>query len=397
MNRADFPMLKQDLIYFDNAATSFKPKEVIKAMDKYYEEYSANAYRSDYKLSNKVDHEYEKVRNKVCEFIGAKKDSEVVFTSGATESLNMVVNGYLKNILKKGDEVLVTKGEHSSLLLPLFELMKEKGIVIKYIPLTKEYKVTLDNVKKSITKKTKVIALAHISNVIGDIRPIKKICEVAKEHNIVTLIDGAQSVSHIPVNVSLLDCDFYCFSGHKMCGPTGIGILYGKYELLNNLKPTTVGGSMNISFDSSGEVIYKELPQRLEAGTQNIAGIIGLGAAINYLTDVGFSKIKEYEEGLAHYLVKELKKIKKIKIYNENNDAGIIVFNYDNIFAQDLAIYLDKYNICVRAGSHCVRTLEEYLGIKNTCRISLAFYNDKKEIDELIKVLSNENITKELL
>lgn len=397
MNRDDFPMLKQDIIYFDNAATSFKPKLVINEIIKYYENYSASAHRSDYQLSNQVDEMYDEVRIKVAEFINAKAENEIVFTAGTTDSINIIVNGYLKNILKSGDEVLVTKSEHASLLLPLFNLVLELGIVIKYIPLNDEHKITMENVLKSITKKTKVIALAHITNVIGDIRPIKQICAVATNHNIVTVIDGAQSISHTKIDVIDLNADFFCFSGHKMYGPTGIGILYGKHKLLDKIIPTKVGGGMNAAFYSDGIIEYKDIPEKLEAGTQNIAGIIGLGAAIDYLNTIGMDNVALYEKKLSDYLVLKLKGIDNVKIYNSNPDSSIVTFNVGGIFPQDLALYLDKYNICVRAGSHCAKILKDNIGIKNTCRISLALYNSRSEVDKLIEVLNNKNILKELI
>ena len=397
MNREDFPMLNSNIIYFDNAATTFKPKKVIDEMVNYYENYSVNAHRSDYHLSTKVDEIYEGVRDKTRKFINAGNDSEIVFTSGATESINVITNGYLKYHLKKGDEILVTKSEHASLLLPLYHMVEEIGVVIKYIPLDDEYKLTVDNVKKSITSKTKVIAIAHVSNVIGDIRPIRQICEIASGYKIITLIDGTQAVPHMKINVRDLDVSFYVFSAHKMYGPTGVGVLYGKFEILDNLIPCKLGGGMNATFYSDGVIEYKDLPERLEAGTQNIAGIIGLGAAIDYISDIGLNKIEKYEKELADYAVEKLKGLNNITIYNDNPDSSIITFNMEDIFSQDLAIYLDKYNICVRAGSHCAKILKDDIGIKNTCRISLSFYNSKEEIDSLIKALSNKNILKELV
>lgn len=393
----DFPMLNKDIVYFDNGATTLKPKSIIKAMDDYYLNYSSNAHRGDYKISLKVNDVYEGVREKVKKLINAKSSNEIVFTSGSTDSLNMIVYGYFKNKLNKDDEVLVTKSEHASNILPWYELSNEMGININYIPLTENHTVTLDNVIKSITPKTKVISIAHVTNVIGDVRPIKEIIEYAHNNNILVVIDGAQSVGHIKVDVQDMDIDFLAFSAHKMLGPTGVGVLYGKYDLLNELIPTRYGGGMNISFTSKDEIEYKELPYKLEAGTQNIAGVIGLGAAIDYINNVGINNIEETCDSLKEYIISGLKSIPHIKVYNENVEGSIVTFNVKDVFAQDTAIYLDKYNICVRSGSHCAKKLEDELGIKNTCRISIYFYNTKEDADKLINALKNENILEESL
>lgn len=393
----DFPMLKNDIVYFDNGATTLKPKCVIDKMNDYYFNYSSNAHRGDYKISLKASSEYEDVRLKVKNFINADKKEEVIFTSGSTDSLNMVVYGYFKNKLKSGDEVLITKAEHASNILPWFELSKDINIKVKYIPLTNDHTVTLTNVINSITDKTKVISLAHITNVIGDIRPIKEITEYAHKKGILVVVDGAQSVGHTSVDVKYLDIDFLSFSAHKMLGPTGVGVLYGKYDLLNDMKPVRYGGGMNISFVSKDEVEYKDLPYRLEAGTQNIAGVIGFGEAIDYINKIGIDNIEETCDSLKEYIISKLKQIPHIKLYNENVEGATVTFNVDKVFAQDTSIYLDKHNICVRSGSHCAKKLEDELGIKNTCRISIYFYNTKEDADKLIDALKNENILEESL
>ncbi len=393
----DFPMLQKDIVYFDNGATSLKPKCVMEKMDDYYYNYSSNAHRGDYKISLKASSEYEKVRDKVKNFINAEKSEEIVFTSGSTDSLNMIIYGYFKYNLNKGDEVLITKAEHASNILPWFELSKDIGINVKYIPLTENHMVTIENVINSITEKTKVISLAHITNVIGDMRPIKKIVEYAHSKGILVVVDGAQSVGHTKVDVQDLNVDFLSFSAHKMLGPTGVGVLYGKYDLLDKIKPIRYGGGMNVAFSDVDNVVYKDLPYRLEAGTQNIAGVIGFGPAIDYINEVGIDNIEESCDSLKEYIIKELKKIKHIKLYNENVEGAIVTFNVDKVFAQDTAIYLDKYNICVRSGSHCAKKLEDEFGIKNTCRISIYFYNTKEDADKLINALKNENILEESL
>lgn len=397
MNREDFLMLNKDIVYFDNGATTLKPKVMIDATIDYYANYTANAHRGDYDISLKVDNNYENTRLLVKEFINADSTKEIVFTSGATDSLNRIVFGYFQNTLKENDEVIITKSEHASNVLPWFELAKRNKIKIKYIELTSDYKVTIDNLKKVITPNTKVISLAHVTNVIGDVRPIKEISALAHENNILLVVDGAQSVPHIPVDVKEMDIDFLAFSAHKMCGPTGVGVLYGKYELLDKLKPTVVGGGMNSTFSSDLESEYNSLPHRLEAGTPNIAGVIAFGKVISYLNNIGMDKIHKYELELRDYALSRLKENKNIIIYNENAESGIIAINYKDVFAQDLAIYLNKYNICVRAGNHCAKILKEEINVKNTCRISFYLYNTKEEIDRLIDALSNENIKNELI
>lgn len=397
MNREDFPMLKQEICYFDNGATTLKPRFVIQAITDYYENYSANAHRGDYDISFKVDKVYEGVREKVRTLINADKTSEIIFTSGATASLNMVVDGFFKYHLKSGDEVLITHSEHASLALPWFLLSEKIGIVVKYIELDDNFEVILDNVKKAITKKTKVISLAHITNVVGDIRPLKEINDYARRHGIYTVIDGAQSVPHIKVDVRDLNIDFLAFSAHKMLGPTGVGVLYGRYDLLNKLKPPIIGGGMNTDFDGLNYYELRELPHRLEAGTPNIAGVIGLGAAIDYINGVGLDKIAQHDTDLKQYALSKLKTLNNIDIYNPNTQGPIIAFNVKNIFSQDVAIYLNKHKICVRAGNHCAKLLKEKLGIKNTCRISFYLYNTKEEIDYLVSVLDNDNLLEESL
>ena len=397
MNCEDFPILKNNLIYFDNGATTLKPQVMIDATVDYYKNYSANAHRGDYNISVKVDELYEETRTLIKEFINAKKEKEIIYTSGTTDSLNRVIFGYFANVLNKDDEVILTKSEHASNLLPWFELVDKIGIKIKYIELNEHKEVTVDSLKNIITDKTKVISIAHITNVIGDVRPIKEIIKLAHSKDILCVIDGAQSVPHMKIDVQDLDIDFLSFSAHKMCGPTGVGILYAKEELLKDLKPISFGGGMNSTFTPNGDRLYYASPYLYEAGTQNIAGVLGFKASIEYLNKIGMDNISKYENELKKYAVKRLKEIDNLEIYNEFSDSGIISFNYKDIFAQDLAIYLNKYNICVRSGSHCAKILNEELGIKNTCRMSLYFYNTKEEIDYLIKVLKNPKIKEEII
>ena len=390
MYRDDFPMLNKDIIYFDNGATSLKPKCVTDKINDYYENYSANAHRGDYDISFKVDVEYENAREEVMNFINAKKKEEVVFTSRTTDSLNMIAMGFFQKYLEPSDETLITTSEHASNVLPWFRLSKLIGCKVNFIPLDEDYHVTLDNVKKSITPNTKVISLAGVTNVIGDVRPIKEITRLAHERDIFVVVDGAQSVPHIKTDVQDLDIDFLAFSGHKMLGPTGVGVLYGKYEFLNDLEPVRVGGGMNESFDTVDSVYYKEIPTRLEAGTPNIAGVIGLGEAIRYIKKVGIDKIHEREIYLRNYLIEKLLPMEHIDIINLEADSGIVAFNVEGIFSQDVAYYLNKYNICVRAGNHCAKILKNAIGATNSLRVSLYFYNTETEIDEFVELLKNK-------
>ena len=295
------------VVYLDNGATTLKPRILADTISDYYNNYSSNASRGDYKIALKVDDEINNTRSKIKDFINAKSKEEIVFTSNTTDALNKIVFGYFKYNLKTGDEVLITKAEHASNVLPWFELSDEIGVNINYIPLNDHYEVTLDNIKKVITNNTKVISLAYITNVIGDIRPIKEIIDYAHKNNILVVIDGAQAVPHIKIDVQDLDIDFLAFSAHKMCGPTGVGVLYGKEQYLNNTYPIIFGGGMNSSFEFDKTRIYKEIPTILEAGTPNIAGVIGFGAILEYLNNIGIDKIHKYEVELRKYALEKLK------------------------------------------------------------------------------------------
>ena len=399
MNREDFLIFKNNnMVYFDNGATTLKPIQVRDAINKYYDEYTANIHRGDYTNSLKVSELYDNCRELVRELINAKHTSEIVFTAGTTASLNDIAFGYFANHLKKGDEVLITESEHASNVLPWFILQKELGIIVNYIPLNDNHEVTIDALKSVINNKTKVVSLAHITNVIGDVRDIKTISKVCHDNNILLVVDAAQSIAHEKIDVVDMDIDFMAFSGHKMYGPTGIGVLYGKFDLLKELKPRSYGGGMNAIFNKDGYVELKDLPDKLEAGTPNIEGVLGLSACINYINSIGINKINKYEHELRDYLVSKLSELDFIKIYNKDNYSTIVAFNINGVFSQDTAIYLDKYNICVRAGNHCAKILKNVFNIANTCRISLSFYNTREEIDLLINVLRNsKNIWEEIL
>ena len=391
MNRDDFPMINNDVIYFDNGATTFKPQKVIDKINDYYTLYTSNAHRGDYDYSLKVDTEYENVREKVKKFINAEKCEEIVFTSGTTHSLNQVVFGYCKNKLEPGDEVLISKAEHASNILPWIILAKEMGIIIKYIPLNSNHEIEIEKIKEIITDKTKVISLAHVSNVIGDIRPIKEIGSICKEKKILFIIDAAQSIGHLKIDVVDMNIDFLCCSAHKMLGPTGVGFLYGKKKLLEETTPLMYGGGMNSFFESDLTYELKGVPLKFEAGTQNIAGVLGMGAAIDYLNSIGIDRIHRYEIELKNYAIQKLKQVPNIIIYNENSKSGCLTFNINKVFSQDTAVFLNRFNICVRSGNHCAKILKDEIGATNTCRAIFYLYNTKEEIDKLVEILKRQN------
>lgn len=390
MNREDFPMLNDGVVYFDNGATTLKPKCVVEAMDKYYLEHTSNIHRGDYKSAVITNNLYDDVRNIVANFVNCNSN-EVIYTSGSTMSINMVVFGYMKKHLNKGDEILLNKSEHASNILPWIKLSEEIGTVIKYVPLDENYELTLDNIKKCVTDKTKVISLAHVSNVLGDVRDIKSIGEYCHNNNILFNVDGSQSVPHMKVDFKDSNIDFLSFSGHKMCGPTGVGILIGKYNLLEEMEPLMYGGGMNSFFEEDNSYELKDVPIRFEAGTPPIAEVIGLGEAIKYLENIGMNKIHEYEMDLKKYLIDKLSYIDNIIVYNKSTNSGIVAFNIDGVFSQDSSIYLNHYNISVRSGNHCAKMLKDEINIKNTVRVSLYFYNNYEDIDKLIDALKNSH------
>ena len=391
--RKDFKMLDHHmmqghpLIYFDNAATSLKPQCVLEAIQAYYQNYTSNVHRGDYDLSVQADRAYESARETVAAFIHATP-KEIVFTSGTTASLNLVAFGYGLTHLNENDEILLNEAEHASNILPWYEVSKKTGAKVKFIRLV-DGKITLEEIKKAISSKTKLISLAQVSNVLGYKIPAKEICKFAHEKGILVSIDAAQSAPHMKIDVKDMDCDFLSFSGHKMCGPTGIGILYGKFELLNKMDSFLVGGGNNITYDTGCNVSYLYPPEKFEAGTLNLAGIYGLYAAIKYLNDIGLDNIENYEKELKDYAIKKLSSNKNIIIYNKDSETGILTFNYNGVFAQDEATYLNSKGICVRSGQHCAKLLNDYLKTPATIRASFYFYNTKQEIDQLAKALEN--------
>ena len=389
MNREDFVMLDQDIVYFDNGATTLKPKRVVDSLVNYYTKHTSNIHRGDYDAAVVTNDLYDSTREVVKNFINCNDSNEVIFTSGTTMSINMVVFGFMKKHLHKGDEVLLTKSEHASNILPWIRLSEEIGIVIKYMDLDDDYSLSVDSVKKSITDKTKVISIAHVTNVIGDVRDIESIGKICMENNIYFCVDGAQSVPHMKVDFIKSNIDFLSFSGHKMCGPTGVGVLVGKSNLLSEMDTLFYGGGMNQFFEEDGSYELKEVPVKFEAGTPPIAEVIGLREAILYLESIGLDKIHEHEMNLKKKLVSELEKIDNIILYNKNSDSGILSFNIDGVFAQDSSIYLNHYNIYVRAGNHCAKLLKDVMGFKNTVRVSMYLYNSLEDVEKLVEVLKN--------
>lgn len=391
----DFKILNTDLVYLDSGATSLTPNSVIEKMNDYYNNYNSNIHRGDYKISLKASDEYESVRTLVKEFINARSNKEIVFTSGVTESLNMIIYGYFMNHLKENDEVLITKGEHASNIIPWFDLENKIGIKVKYIPLNNDYTFNIDNLINSITDNTKVISISEITNVIGDVRNVKEITKICHERGIKVVIDAAQSAGHKKIDVIDTDVDFLGFSAHKMLGPTGVGVLYGKEDLLNEIDYFKKGGGTTISFDDPSKIVYKELPYKLEAGTPNIAGVIGLGEAIRYINNIGIDNIEKHICDLKKYLISKVGNMPNLIIYNKDVIGSTFIFNVKNVFAQDTAIYLDKHNIAVRAGDHCDKKLKDEINISNTVRVSLYFYNTREDIDKLVDALKNNNILEE--
>lgn len=381
-----FPMKKEELIYFDNAATTFKPIQVINKEIEYMSMYTANSHRGDYNISFKVDDEIDNTRELVKSFINARHKEEIIFTSNTTDSLNLVVNGYFKNYLSSSDEVILNKAEHASNILPWLMLKKSIGFKIKYASLDKDNTLSLDSIKKCITKNTKVISLAYITNVIGDKRDIKEIISYAHKHGILVVVDAAQAIGHTKIDVRDMDADILAFSAHKMCGPTGVGVLYAKRELLDKMLPVKFGGGMNLNYHES-DISLAEIPYRFEAGTPNIGGIISFGEAIKFLNMVGLDNIERIEKHLRKYLISELKKIDYVKIYNEEIASSIVLINIDGITSGDLGLYLNTRGICVRSGKHCTKMLEDESGFTDTVRISLYFYNSYEEIDKLVASL----------
>ncbi|MBM5677627.1 cysteine desulfurase [Listeria seeligeri] len=397
--RADFPILAQEinekpLAYLDNAATSQKPKQVIRALTHYYEFDNANVHRGVHTLAARATDAFESARAKVAKFIHAREVAEIIFTRGTTSAINLVVDSYGNANIEAGDEIVISYLEHHSNLIPWQQLAKRKGAVLKYIELEEDGTISIEQAEKTITEKTKIVALAHVSNVLGTITPIKEIAALAHKVGAVILVDGAQAVPHMEVDVVDLDADFYAFSGHKMMAPTGIGALYGKRELLDKMEPTELGGEM-IDFVELYDSTWKELPWKFEAGTPIIGGAIALGAAIDYLTEIGIDTIHAYEQELVSYAIEQMSKLDGITIYGPTDASkrcGLVTFNIEGAHPHDVATILDEDGVAIRAGHHCAQPLMKRLDVSSTARASFYIYNTKEEIDALIEGLK---LTKE--
>lgn len=391
--RADFPVLNQivndePLIYLDNAATTQKPQAVLDVLNHYYLHDNANVHRGVHTLAERATAEFEAARKKVQQFIHANSNKEIIFTKGTTDSLNIIAQSY-GEFIQAGDEIVISKMEHHANLIPWQQLAKRKQAVLRYIPLTADGHLDVQAAKTIINEKTAIVALAQVSNVLGTVNPVKEIAQLAHQHQAIMVVDGAQAVAHMPVDVQDLDCDFYCFSGHKMCGPTGIGVLYGKQTLLEKMEPVAFGGEM-IDFVDLYESTWTELPWKFEAGTPNIASAIGLGAAIDYLEKIGMQTIHEYEQAIVAELLPKLQQIDGLTIYGPQNPAehtAVIAFNLDHLHPHDVASALDMQGIAVRAGHHCAQPLIKELGCFATARASFYFYNTKEEADQLVAAI----------
>ena len=384
-DKNDFPMKDKNIVYFDNAATTFKPYRVIDKINEYYLDYNANSHRGDYDISFKVDDEIDYTRDLVKMFINAKRKDEIIFTKNTTESLNLVAFGFFLNYLSDGDEIILSSSEHASNILPWLILSAKKKIKIVFVD-SKDEKLNIEDIKDKITSRTKLISVAEITNVSGDKRDIKSICELAHKYGILVVVDAAQSAPHIKIDVQDTEVDFIAFSAHKMCGPTGVGVLYGKMELLKKMLPYTFGGGMNENYNEE-HLELVEIPYRFEAGTPNIADIVGFSESIKFLNEIGMDTIERKEKYLRKYLIEELEKIPYIKIYNKYNEGSTVIINIDGIMSGDLGLYLNTKGICVRSGKHCAKMGDNK---EDTVRISLYFYNTYEEIDILIDALKKK-------
>ncbi|MDL5042370.1 cysteine desulfurase [Heyndrickxia coagulans] len=389
--RRQFPILDQEvnghpLVYLDSAATSQKPLRVIEAVNQYYREYNSNVHRGVHTLGTKATDRYEGAREKVRKFIGAESTEEIIFTKGTTAGLNLVARSFGDAQVQEGDEIVITYMEHHSNLIPWQQLAKRKGAVLKYVPMQKNGTLRLEDVEKTVTERTKIVAAALVSNVLGTINPVKEMAKIAHSRGAYMVVDAAQGAPHMKVDVRDIDCDFLAFSGHKMCGPTGIGVLYGKKALLEEMEPLEYGGEM-IDFVGLYDSTWKELPWKFEGGTPIIAGAIGLGEAIDFLEEIGLDEITAHEQDLSAYCLGQLSELEGITVYGpESADerAGLVTFNLENVHPHDAATILDAEGIAIRAGHHCAQPLMKWLDVTATARASFYLYNTKEDIDKLV-------------
>ncbi|MDT3493544.1 cysteine desulfurase SufS [Bacillus toyonensis] len=389
--RKQFPILDQkvngkQLVYFDSAATSQKPIQVIETLERYYKEYNSNVHRGVHTLGTKATDAYEGAREKVRKFINAKSMEEIIFTRGTTTALNTVAASYGLENVKEGDEIVISYMEHHSNIIPWQQVAKKTGATLKYLPLQPDGTISIEDVRQTVTPNTKIVSIMHVSNVLGTINPVKEIGAIAHENGAIMIVDGAQSAPHMKVDVQDLNCDFYALSAHKMCGPTGVGVLYGKKELLNNMEPIEFGGEM-IDFVDLQESTWKELPWKFEAGTPIIGNAIGLGAAIDFLEEIGLHNIEKHEHELAQYALERLSEVDGVTIYGPKHRAGLVTFNIEDVHPHDVATVLDVEGIAVRAGHHCAQPLMKWLKASSTARASFYLYNTKEEIDTFVESL----------
>ena len=389
--KKDFPLLEnRNIAYLDSGATTQKPIQVIKAVEEFYEKNNANPHRGAYTLSIEATEVYENTRTKIAEFINAKHREEIIFSKNATESLNLIAYSYGMDNLKKDDEVVISIMEHHSNLVPWQKMTKAKNAKLKYMYVNDNYEIPDEEIEKKITKNTKIVGITYVSNVLGTINPVKKIIKQAHKMGAVVVVDASQSIPHMKLDVQELDADFVVFSGHKMLAPLGIGVLYGKKSILDKMTPFLMGGDM-IEYVYEQETTFASLPNKFEAGTQNVEGVIGLAAAIDYIEKIGYEKIQEIEKEVVGYAKQELAKLDFLETYytkNDENHMGVISFNIKGVHPHDTASVLDSYNVAVRSGNHCAQPLLRYLGKDSTCRASFYIYNTKKDVDNLVEALN---------
>lgn len=388
--KKDFPLLEnENITYLDSGATTQKPIQVIKAVEEFYQKYNANPHRGAYSLSVEATEQYENTRTKIAKFINAKHREEIIFSKNATESLNLIAYSYGLDNLKKDDEVVISIMEHHSNLVPWQKMTKQTGSKLNYMYINENYEITDEEIENKITDKTKIVGITHVSNVLGTINNVKKIIKYAHKKGAVVIVDASQSIPHMKIDVQDLDADFLVFSGHKMLAPLGIGVLYGKREILNKMTPFLMGGDM-IEYVYEQDTTFAPLPNKFEAGTQNVEGVIGLGAAIDYIENLGYDKIQEIEHEVISYARQELSKLDYLTLYttpNEENHSSVISFNIKGVHPHDVASILDSEGVCVRSGNHCAQPLMRFLGIDSTCRASFYIYNTKEDVDKLVKAL----------
>lgn len=388
--RKDFPIFdNKNITYLDSGATTQKPNQVIKTLGEFYAKSNANPHRGAYELSIEATEKYEKTRKKIAKFINARFPEEIIFTKNASEALNLIAYSYGLENLKKEDEVVISIMEHHSNLVPWQYVTKKTESTLKYMYINKEYELTQEEIESKITEKTKIVAITHISNVLGTINNVKEIIKYAHKKGAIVIVDASQSIPHMKIDVQELNADFLVFSGHKMLAPLGIGVLYGKKEILDKMNPFLMGGDM-IEYVYEQETTFAPLPNKFEAGTQNIEGVIGLGAAIDYIESIGYEKIQEIERELIDYARQELSKLKFLELYitpNKEKHSSVISFNIKGVHPHDVASILDSYGVCVRSGNHCAQPLMRFLKIDSTCRASFYLYNTKEDVDKLVQAL----------